>query len=164
MKKNFLDYFEEYFCMGLLAFMTILIFIQVVMRYVFQNSLSWSEELARFCFIWLSWVGASYCVKIDAHLSVTALVTKLPAKLTPFVNLFMYTCWGIFAGFLAVQGLTLIKMILDTNQTSPALLIPMWIPVASVPIGSGLMAIRIIGKIYDTIKGMMHNKEEICHE
>jgi len=39
--------------------MTILVFIQVVMRYVFSNSLSWSEEMARFIFLWLSWIGAA---------------------------------------------------------------------------------------------------------
>ena len=61
--KKFLYNFEEYFVVWTMAIMTILVFIQVVMRYVFSNSLSWSEELARFIFLWVSWIGASYAVK-----------------------------------------------------------------------------------------------------
>ena len=61
--KKFLNNFEEYFCVWTLAIMTIVVFVQVVMRYVFANSLSWSEELARFtmtlssCAITLTCVG-----------------------------------------------------------------------------------------------------------
>ena len=40
MIKKFIDNFEEYFCVWSLAIMTVLVFIQVIMRYVFQNSLS----------------------------------------------------------------------------------------------------------------------------
>lgn len=151
MKKNILDYFEEYFCMGMLAFMTVLIFLQVIMRYVFHNSLSWSEELGRYCFIWLSWIGASYCVKIDAHLRVTALIGLAKGKMLCIVNLLMYVCWGAFAGFLAYYGVELVQMIGGHGQTSPALQLPMWIPVSSVPVGSALMTIRILGKIKDTL-------------
>ena len=68
--KKFFDNFEEYFCVWTMAIMTILVFIQVVMRYVFSNSLSWSEELARFIFLWLSWIGASYAVKERSHFRV----------------------------------------------------------------------------------------------
>lgn len=159
MKKNYLDYFEEYFCMAMLAFMTVLIFVQVIMRYVFSNSLSWSEEVARFCFIWLSWIGASYCVKIDAHLRVTALLSVLPKKLLPYINLLMYICWGLFSLDLAYEGFKLIQMIYERGQASPALLIPMWIPVACVPVGSALMTFRLLGKVYDTVKEIMSHHE-----
>ena len=52
------DYLEETICIILMSVMTIIIFIQVIMRYVMHNSLSWSEELARYCFIWLIYIGA----------------------------------------------------------------------------------------------------------
>lgn len=54
MKKGlqFLNrYLEEILCVALMSVMTIIIFVQVIMRYVAHNSLSWSEELARYCFI-----------------------------------------------------------------------------------------------------------------
>lgn len=53
------DNAELYLCVFLMSFMTLVTFIQVVMRKVFNNSLSWSEELARYVFIWLIYIGIS---------------------------------------------------------------------------------------------------------
>ena len=50
---------EEYFLVYSLILMVALVFIQVIMRYIFNNSLSWSEELVRYIFIWQIWLGAS---------------------------------------------------------------------------------------------------------
>ena len=62
------DNIELYICVFLMSFMTLLVFVQVVMRYVFNNSLSWSEELARYTFIWLIYIGISYGCKLrKAH-------------------------------------------------------------------------------------------------
>ena len=47
------EHLEEFFIIPLMFAMSIIIFIQVVMRYAFQNSLTWSEELARYLFVWL---------------------------------------------------------------------------------------------------------------
>ena len=47
------EHLEEFFIIPLMFAMSIIIFIQVIMRYVFQNSLTWSEELARYMFVWL---------------------------------------------------------------------------------------------------------------
>ena len=65
MLKKWFDNAEEYLLVGSLAFNVVLVFFQVVMRYVFQNSLSWSEELARYIFLWQTWVGASYAVEAE---------------------------------------------------------------------------------------------------
>ena len=53
------EHLEEFFIIPLMFAMSIIIFIQVVMRYAFQNSLTWSEELARYLFVWLV-----YCSKL----------------------------------------------------------------------------------------------------
>lgn len=53
------EYLEISLCVALMSVMTVVIFVQVVMRYVFHNSLTWSEEFARYCFIWLIYLGIS---------------------------------------------------------------------------------------------------------
>ncbi|HRV99007.1 MAG TPA: TRAP transporter small permease, partial [Aminobacteriaceae bacterium] len=86
MRKAF-DRVEEVFLVGSLAFNVVLIFIQVVMRYVFQNSLSWSEELARYIFLWQTWVGASYAVRMRRHFRVEMLVDLMKGRLRKWYEL-----------------------------------------------------------------------------
>ena len=58
---------ESTLCMILLSTFTIVLFLQVVMRKMFNNSLSWSEELARYLFIWMVFIGISYGAKQDVY-------------------------------------------------------------------------------------------------
>lgn len=57
------DHLEEALLFVILTAMVAIIFIQVVMRYVFNNALSWSEELARYLYVWSTWVGVSYSAR-----------------------------------------------------------------------------------------------------
>ena len=66
---------EKYCCVVLMSVMTVIIFVQVVARYVFQNSLSWSEELARYIFIWLVYLGISYGCQMRKHIKIDAAST-----------------------------------------------------------------------------------------
>ena len=76
-----------------MAIMTILVFIQVVMRYVFSNSLSWSEELARFIFLWLSWIGASYAVKERSHFRVEMFADMIKGTARRQFEYFILIVW-----------------------------------------------------------------------
>ena len=51
---------------------------QVVARYVFNHSLAWSEELARYIFIWQVWLGSAYCVVKNRHIRIDVFTDKLP--------------------------------------------------------------------------------------
>lgn len=53
---------------------------QVISRYVLNAPLAWSEEFARYSFVWISYIGCAYCVGVDGHTNITALVDKLPVK------------------------------------------------------------------------------------
>lgn len=64
---------EKILCVVLLAAMSILIVVQVFFRYALNNSLSWTEELSRYMFIWLIYIGISYGVKMDKHICVDAV-------------------------------------------------------------------------------------------
>ena len=147
MMRKFIDNFEEYFCVWSLAFMTILVFIQVVMRYVFRNSLSWSEELARYIFLWLSWIGASYAVKERSHFRVEMFADMLRGKARKTFELFVLLVWFAFCVFLAYQGSMITRHLLTRGQISAAMEIPMAWAYASVPVGSGLMGLRLIVEI-----------------
>ncbi len=84
MKKsilNILDKIEETALVGMFVAMVGIIFVQVIMRYILNNSLSWSEELGKFLFVWISWIGISIGHKRKEHIKITLVVDKLPHKL-----------------------------------------------------------------------------------
>lgn len=151
--KKFINNFEEYFVVWSLAIMTALVFVQVVMRYIFHNSLSWSEELARYIFLWLSWTGASYAVRERTHFRVEMLANVLKGRARKIFELVILFVWFLFSFFLTWYGTALVIFLMDTGQVSAAMRLPMSLTYASVPVGCGLMCIRLIIEIQKIIKG-----------
>lgn len=151
--KKFIDNFEEYFCVWTMAIMTLLVFVQVVMRYLFSNSLSWSEEMARFIFLWLSWIGASYAVKERSHFRVEMFANMVPGAARRYFEYFVLLIWFVFSFILACIGTELVIFIAETGQRSAAMELPMIWPYASVPVGCLLMCIRLVIEVYKLWKG-----------
>ena len=151
--KKFINNFEEYFIVWTMAIMTVLVFLQVVMRYVFSNSLSWSEEMARFIFLWLSWIGASYAVKERIHFRVEMFANMIHGTARKYFECLILIIWFIFSLFLTSYGTELLLFLHDSGQFSAAMEIPMTLPYASVPVGCGLMSIRLLIEIYKIFRG-----------
>lgn len=83
-----LDKIEQILCTVLATVMAVSILIQVINRNTVQLPLVWCEELARYCMVWLIFVGISAGVKKGSHIGVDALVNILPAGVKRVVNIF----------------------------------------------------------------------------
>ena len=70
---NIYNNLEEYLLVVSLVINVLLVFLQVIMRTVFKNSLTWSEELSRYIFIWQIWLGARIALKYNEHIRVTLI-------------------------------------------------------------------------------------------
>ena len=86
-----------------LAVMVVLVFGNVVMRYGFNSGITLSEELSRWLFVWMTFMGAIIALKEHGHLGTDMLVGKLgPAgkKLCLGVSylLMLFVCWLLFSG------------------------------------------------------------------
>jgi TRAP-type C4-dicarboxylate transport system permease small subunit len=138
------DHLEEIFLIPSLMFSTALIFIQVIMRYVFHHSLSWSEELVRYLYVWETWIGVSYAARNGTHLRITMVKDRLPAAGQKVLELFVTAVWIGFAVFVFIQSAAAVKTIMSFGQVSSALKIPMQFCYASIPVGMVLMIIRVI--------------------
>jgi len=148
------EYFEEAVLVSSLVVTVGLIFMQVIMRYVFKNSLSWSEELARYIFLYQIWLGASYATKKKAHLRIEIIKSKFSGRKGVYFETAVMIIWLAFTVFLTVESFNLTKMIFIRGQLSPAMRMPMGFAYASVPIGAGLMSLRLIQNIVSGIKGI----------
>ena len=129
----------------LLSILTVVVvFIQVFMRYVLDSSLVWSEELARYAFIWMIYIGVSYGVKRQAHISVDA-VTLLLKRKGKFILAF---CANIaFLAFAAILIYFSFEVVAQVTRSSPAMNIPMQWVYAAPMVGFVLTAIRVIQRM-----------------
>ena len=136
--------FEEIFLVILLLIMVVVIFLQVVMRYAFNNSLSWSEELARILFIWVSWVGISFGQKRAEHIKITLVTDAVKGKAKEIVLLVADLCTLGILVVLLVKGIQITDKIYTMASITPALSVPKWLVYASVPVSCLLMAVRLL--------------------
>lgn len=139
------NHIEEIVLVILFAFMVGVIFLQVIMRYSFNNSLSWSEEVGRFIFEWLTWIGMSLGAREGQHIKITLLVDKLPSKAANTANILSEIIVIAICILTMFYGVELSKMFLGSKFTSIKISLA-W-GYASVIVGCGLMAIRSLVSI-----------------
>ena len=97
---------------GFLAVMVVMVFGNVVLRYAFNSGIVVSEELSRWLFLWVTFLGAIVALKEGAHLGSDFLVSRLPVlgkKICLVVGhlLMLYTTWLLFSGSLAQARINL---------------------------------------------------------
>lgn len=150
------DHLEEALLVFLLSMMSVLIGAQVFMRYVMQDSLTWSEELARYCFIWATYIGVSYGVKRKAHICVTAVSERLSTRGRHYIHIFAYLVFGAFALLVMKEGYALSMKIFGFGQKSSSLGMPMgWLYMAPT-IGFGLVIWRLVQQIAQEFRALRH--------
>ena len=159
MFKKLDDHFEEALIVLLMAAMTVLIVVQIFMRYVMQDSLTWSEELARYLFVWVSYIGVSYAVKRSAHIRVEAATMFLPERVKRYVILLSHLAFLVFAVMVVKEGYTLSMKIFKFGQTSPALGIPMGYIYLAPTVGFLLIFFRLIAKAARTAPQAVGSQE-----
>lgn len=162
MLKKIWDNLEEFIIIPLIFAMSIIIFIQVIMRYVFQNSLTWSEELARYLFVWLVYFSVSFTARRQKHIRIDAAINLYPKKLRPYIDILSEIIVLAFSIFIAVTGVTVYQKIAWSGQMSPAIGIPMQIVYAAPMVGMALTAIRQVQCIIGKIKNLKNNTEEVA--
>lgn len=139
---------EEYCITYLLMIMSTVIFLQIIMRYVFNNSLTWSEEFAILSMMWITWIGSSYGVKKNIHLRVTVFVDMLPEKYRIAAYIVIDVVWMLFSIVMVVMGIRMVKMSYIGQRMSPALDVPMYLIYCSVVVGCILMSLSLVSSIY----------------
>ena len=138
------DNFERYFCAFLTILMVFCLGAQVFFRFVLNASLTWSEELSRFTFVWLVYMGALLGAKERIHIRVTATHLVFPQRYRRWIFVFADSIWAIGNLFFAYQGILQVKHLLKFTYISPALQFNMAFIYAIVPAGFILMTYRII--------------------
>ncbi|WP_138160593.1 TRAP transporter small permease [Peptoniphilus catoniae] len=143
---------EEKILIASLAFNVLLVFFQIVMRSIFNASISWSEELSRYIFIWQIWMGVSIAFRYDQHIKVDLIYNVFKSeKAHRVIRLIVDLIWLAFNLFLVVEGFKLLQSMNARNALSSGMRIPLIHVYAALAVSSLILSIRLLINIYDQI-------------
>jgi len=152
---KFLDNIESYICRTLLAAFVCILFAQIISRQLFGYSLSWSEELSVYMFVWFVFFGASYAAKLAAHNRVTFQYKLMPPKVATFLEFLADVIWIAFNCYFVYLSYDFVFHKMNLFWKSQTLGIPMKYIYMVLPIAFSLMTFRIIQvNYYKFVKGI----------
>ena len=122
--------------------------VQIVFRYGFNDSLFWAEEVARYALVWSSMTGAAVAYRQGGHVAVTAIVNRLPTSVRRLIFQGVHLLIFAFSVILVWQGWTLTMRNFDRHQISTALEIEIaWIYL-SIPVAGALIMLAALEAVY----------------
>jgi TRAP-type transport system small permease protein len=131
---------EEWAVIVALSAMSILAFYQVVTRYVFTSlALPWIEELVRYLFVAITFIGAAIVTRKKGHPGIEILSRLIPPKIKPCHDLFAGICSLVFAVVVSYVTIQLILKQKAIGMPTPALRVPMFY--VTIPMAMGLILV-----------------------
>ena len=142
-------------CVGV-AFMGVILMAQIIMRYVFNHPLSWSEELARYTYVWVCYIGLGYCVRHHTNIRMEAIQKIMPPVVRKWVNVLLNAIVFVMFGMLLPYSWD--YALTQFSRKTPALSIPKGFITISVPIGIVLLLLNVV---VDTVKIITSKPEDV---
>lgn len=150
---RWLNSFEEWMITFLMAAMTLLTFVQVVARYVFNHSFGWVLEGTGVMFAWLIFIGMAYGVRVGAHIGVDAAVKLLgprPARVVAIIATLLCVAYALIVAYGSTQYVYKMYGVGIEMQDIP---IQTWIPRIILPLGFLLLAVRFVQVLWRLVTG-----------
>ena len=153
------DHFEEYLLVVLMVVEVVVVFAQVVTRYVFHSPLAWSEELARYLFIYDVMIGAAIAIRRNSHLQIDILINLMNPKVRTILTIIATLAGMVFMVFLLSYSITLVQT--GSRTMSAGLGIPMSIPYSCMPVGIVLMLLTSLEVLLKNIAALREPGKEV---
>lgn len=144
---------EEALLALLLATMTILTFVQVVLRYVFNHGFVWALEANTYMFGWLIMIGVSYGIRVHSHIGVDFAVKALPRVWQRAAGLLGIVFCLLYAGIMLDGSYTYLYKLWRLGVMAEDIDLPRWLLSIILPLGFLLLAVRLIQQAIDILRG-----------
>lgn len=138
------DNLEEMLLILLLICMVVIMGVQILARYCLNYSLSWSEELTQYLFVWSVFLSISYCVKKRISIKIEQFLNILPAKGQTGLRLLRHTLVLVFCLVMLPFCVIYVQQSIDSQATSAALHIPMYYIQSAPLVGFLLLTVRVL--------------------
>ncbi len=160
--KSALERLEEIAMAFLLAFMTLLTFAQVVLRYVFNSGWVWSLEATTYSFAALVLVGMSYGVRTKSHIAVDLMTRRLPPKLRHVAALVAVALCLLYCGMMLYGSAIFVERLAALGNDARDIPVAKWILTLIMPVGFVLLSYRFLVAGWHVLTG--HDDDMEYHE
>ncbi|MFC4714414.1 TRAP transporter small permease [Planococcus dechangensis] len=147
---GYLNWGIKHLLNGIMGLLVTVVFLQVLFRFVLGSPLAWTEELARYSLIWLTFLGAAYAMSLKAHIGMEVFVNlfRTPGKkalytVASIASLMFFLLMVVEGYSLAMQGM---------SQSSPVLRIPMGAIYMIIPISGAILIINLAARFAQDFK------------
>lgn len=139
------DVLARWFVVLAVVVMTVAVAFDIVLR-AFGYALYWADELSRYLFVWITFVGAGVALKKAELTNVTIVIDRLPSLLRRILSVVVRIAAMVFLVVIAIYGFKL--GLAQKTQVSPNLQLPMIWPYLAVPVGSVVMIFHLIAAFF----------------
>ncbi|BCV26005.1 TRAP transporter small permease [Gelria sp. Kuro-4] len=140
--RKILANFEDKVSAVVLTIMLTLTFVNVIARYCFTASISYTEEITTMLFVLLCTLGSAIAAKRRAHLGLSIVTDMLPESLQRYTGFFTNMLGAVFSLILVYTGVLMVIHEYEIGQISIGLQWPQWIYGTFIPIGGVAMVYR----------------------
>ncbi len=133
-----------------LSVMTAMVAVEVILRYGFGKSLYVTEELTRYLMVWVVFLASSLAIRDNSHISIELIPNLFRGRVRSGYNLIAQSFFLFFLIFLGVKGIEALTFQMD--QIIPSLEIPIFWFYLAIPVGSLLMILNLLPKIWEGLK------------
>lgn len=148
--------FVRWLIIAIFAIMIAVTFAQVISRYVLLAPLAWSEELARYCFVWIVFLGATLGLERGVHIGVDILTNLLPVVLRRWLQRLNEVLILAFTLVIITASLPVVEA--NRLQYSPALGFQMAKVYLAIPLGMAVIALLVLGKLAEAFRREAHGR------
>lgn len=134
----------------MLSGLTILVMMQVIMRYLFNDPLTWSEELCRLLLVWSGFFSIGYCARKGTTIKLDTVLNALPAKVKRGILILTTVMMIVLLAFLFYGAVKLFRATAQSGSLLPGLLIPQYWLYFGPMVGIGLGCIRFVQTLFRT--------------
>lgn len=141
------EHFEETILGGFLILITVVIFFQVIMRYVLSRALPWPEEFTRYCLVCSTLLSLAYCIRFRIMLRVDIVANLLPKPVHKVLEfLIRLLSLGLYS-YLFYHSFSTVELSWNSKQASTAMGFPMYLLYAWGTVSFGLAILRTVQDI-----------------
>ena len=150
---KFIEKFEKFVACACVSVMAILVFVNVIARFIFNSPLAVADEMSCYLFVLMSFMGTAIAARRKAHLGLTIVTDKLSPSAARKVQVLMYLIAAVFCLLIVIFGIEMVMSQYALGQETATMQWPEWIYGLFVPVGAAFALLAFLSVAVKTAKG-----------